>query len=185
MKGMFDEKALKLMAEMMNAFGPSGFEREVNSLLKRYMNSISDEVLIDKLGTMAFVSRGSSPKPRVLMTGHTDEVGFIVSSITEEGYLTFNQLGGWWDQVLLGQRVIVRGSKGDIQGIIAAKPPHILPEEDRKKVVEKKDMFIDIGSTSRRPCRSLQLIHPHPGWQGRDGKSLRRPNWGIHHIRGH
>ena len=147
---MFDEKALKLMEDLMNAFGPSGFEREVNSLLKRYMTPIADEVLLDRLGSIAFVAKGSALRPRVLMAGHTDEVGFIVSSVTEEGYLTFNQLGGWWDQVLLGQRVVIRGSKGDVHGIIAAKPPHILPEEDRKKVVEKKDMFIDIGSTSRQ-----------------------------------
>jgi putative aminopeptidase FrvX len=138
------------MKEMMEAFGPSGFEREVNSLFKRHMMSYADEVITDKLGSIGFVVRGSSDRPRVLVTGHTDEVGFIVSSVTEEGYLTFNQLGGWFDQVLLGQRVVIRGSKGDVHGIIASKPPHILTEEERKKVVEKKDMFIDIGATSKQ-----------------------------------
>jgi putative aminopeptidase FrvX len=138
------------MKEMMEAFGPSGFEREVNSLFKKHMLPYADEVIVDKLGSVGFVVKGSSDRPRVLVTGHTDEVGFIVSSVTEEGYLTFNQLGGWFDQVLLGQRVVVRGSMGDIHGIIASKPPHILSEEERKKVVEKKDMFIDIGATSKQ-----------------------------------
>jgi putative aminopeptidase FrvX len=145
---MLDEKALDVMKRMMEAFGPSGFEREVNALCKEYMVPYSDEVLLDKLGTVTFVSKGSREGPRVLMAGHTDEVGFIVSSISKEGFLTFNPLGGWWDQVLLGQRVLVRGCKGDIPGIIGAKPPHILPAEERNKVVEKKNMFIDIGATS-------------------------------------
>jgi putative aminopeptidase FrvX len=141
---------MKLMKEMMESFGPSGFEREVNSLFKRHMTPYADEVITDKLGSVGFVAKGSSDRPRVLITGHTDEVGFIVSSVTDEGYLTFNQLGGWFDQVLLGQRVVIRGSKGDVHGIIASKPPHILSEEERKKVVEKKDMFIDVGATSRQ-----------------------------------
>jgi putative aminopeptidase FrvX len=146
---MLDEKALDLMRRMMEAFGPSGFEREVSALSKEYMGPYADEVVADKLGTVTFVARGSADRPRVLLAGHVDEVGFIVSSITDEGFLTFNPLGGWWSQVLLGQRVVIRTGKGDVHGVIAAKPPHILPEEERKKVVERKDMFIDIGATSK------------------------------------
>ncbi len=141
---------MKLMKDMMEAFGPSGFEREVNSLFKKHMAPYADELITDKLGSVGFVVIGSSDRPRVLITGHTDEVGFIISSVTDEGFLTFNQLGGWFDQVLLGQRVVIRGSKGDVQGIIASKPPHILTEEERKKVIEKKDMFIDVGATSKQ-----------------------------------
>ncbi|MCW4048701.1 MAG: M42 family metallopeptidase [Candidatus Bathyarchaeota archaeon] len=143
---MLDEQALGIMKELMEAFGPSGFEREVNALVKQYIEPIADEVLTDKLGTVAFTLKGDGPK--VLLAGHTDEVGFIISSITKEGYLTFNQLGGWWDQVLLAQRVVVRGKKGDVHGVIASKPPHILSQDERKKVVEKKNMFIDIGASS-------------------------------------
>ena len=135
------------MQKLMDSFGPSGFEREVNKLVKKEVESFADEILTDRLGSVAFTLDGEGPK--VLLTGHTDEVGFIISSITEEGYLTFNQLGGWWDQVLLAQKVVIRGSKEDIVGIIASKPPHILPQEERKKIVEKKDMFIDIGASSK------------------------------------
>src|SRR4030042_1346863 len=145
------------MKEMMEAFGPSGFEREGNSLFRKYMIPYADEVISDKLGSVGFVAKGSNERPRILVTGHTDEVGFIVSSITDEGYLTFNQLGGWCDQVLLGQRVVVRGNKGDVHGVIASKPPHILPEEERKKVVEKKDMFIDIGATNKDEVEECSL----------------------------
>ncbi len=154
---MFDNKSIKFMKELMEAFGPSGFEREVNRLYKKHMTPYADEVIMDKLGSVGFVVKGSDDRPRVLITGHTDEVGFIISSLTEEGYLTFNQLGGWFDQVLLGQRVVIRGNKGDVHGIIASKPPHVLTEEERKKVVEKKDMFIDIGATSRQEVEECGL----------------------------
>lgn len=145
------------MKEMMEAFGPSGFEREINSLFKKYMMPYSDEVITDKLGSVGFVAKGSSDRPRVLIPGHTDEVGFIISSVTDEGFLTFNQLGSWYDQILLGQRVVIRGNKGDIHGVIASKPPHIIPEEERKKVVEKKDMFIDIGATNKQEAEECGL----------------------------
>jgi putative aminopeptidase FrvX len=167
---LFDDESLELMKEMMDAFGPSGFEREVNSLFKKRVSPYADKVIQDKLGSVGFVAKGDSDRPKVLITGHTDEVGFIISTVTDEGYLTFNQLGGWFDQVLLGQRVIIRGSKGDVPGIIASKPPHILTEEERKKVVEKKDMFIDIGATRKQEAEECGIrvgdpVVPYSGFQ--------------------
>jgi len=163
---MLDEKALDLMRRMMEAFGPSGFEREVSALAKRWMEPYADEVVADKLGTVTFVAEGSAERPRVLLAGHVDEIGFVVSSVTDEGYLTFNPLGGWWSQVLLGQRVVIRTAKGDVHGVIAAKPPHILTQEERKKVVERKDMFIDIGATSREEAEAsgIKVGDPAVPW---------------------
>jgi len=76
-------------------------------------------------------------------------VGFMVKHITKGGFIKFLPLGGWFDQVLLGQRVIIKTRKGDVVGVIGAKPPHILPPDERNKVVPKKDMYIDIGATSK------------------------------------
>ena len=150
-----EKRALELMSKMMDAFGPSGFEREINRIVKEEVKPIADEIITDKLGSVAFKLNGDGPK--VLLAGHTDEVGFIISSITKEGFLTFNQLGGWWDQVLLAQKVIIRGTKGDVVGVIASKPPHILPMEERKKVVVKKDMFIDIGVSSKEEVEDVGI----------------------------
>jgi endoglucanase len=83
-----------------------------------------------------------------MLAGHMDEIGFMIPHISKEGFLKFQQLGGWWDQVLLGHRVIVKTRKGDVIGVIGAKPPHLLPADERAKVLEKKDMYIDIGATS-------------------------------------
>ncbi len=68
-----------------------------------------------------------------MLAGHMDEVGFMVKSITKEGFLRFSALGGWWDQVMLAQRVVVKTSKGDLTGVIGSVPPHILSDEARKK----------------------------------------------------
>ncbi|HIE14855.1 TPA: M42 family peptidase [Candidatus Bathyarchaeota archaeon] len=139
------------MKKLMESFGPSGFEIEPARIIKDYMAEYADDVITDKLGSLIFVKKGDFQRPRVLLAGHIDEVGFVISGIDEKtGFLTFDTLGGWWDQVLLSQRVIVRTEKGDIHGVIAAKPPHLLPPEERKKVVERKNMYIDIGATSKK-----------------------------------
>jgi len=153
---MMDKKALALLKEMVESFGPAGFERETAAIIKKAAQGYADEVMMDKLGSVVFTHKGAANRPRVLLAGHIDEIGFVVSGIDDKtGFLTFNQLGGWWDQVLLSQRVIVRTVKGDVYGVIAAKPPHLLPPEEQKKVVEKKMMYIDVGSTTKKETEHL------------------------------
>jgi putative aminopeptidase FrvX len=153
---MVDKKSLSILKEMLESFGPAGFELETAAIVKKSVKSYADEVMTDKLGSVIFVQKGSSERPRVLLAGHIDEVGFVISGIEDKtGFLTFNPLGGWWDQVLLSQRVIIRTEKGDIPGVIAAKPPHLLPPDEAKKVVEKRFMFIDIGATSKKDAESM------------------------------
>ena len=164
------------MKRMMEAFGPSGFERETARVIKEYMTEYSDRIQADKLGSVIFVAEGESERPHVVLAGHIDEIGFVVSGVDETGFLTFNPLGGWWDQVLLSQRVVVRTKKGEIDGVIAAKPPHLLTEEERKKVIKKKDMFIDIGATSKKEAEEMgvKIGDPVVPWSPfsliRDGK---------------
>jgi len=86
-----------------------------------------------------------------------DEIGFVVKLITDEGFIKFSPLGGWWGHVMLAQRVIVRTRKGEITGIIGSKPPHILGDDERKKVQEPKDMYIDVGATSSDEVKELEV----------------------------
>jgi putative aminopeptidase FrvX len=97
-----------------------------------------------------------------MLAGHMDEIGFMVKQITKEGFIKFIPLGGWFDQVLLGQRVLIKTIKGDVIGVIGAKPPHLLTAEDRQKVVLRKDMYIDIGATGDSEVREagVQLGDP-------------------------
>lgn len=153
---MVDKKSLSILKEMLESFGPAGFELETAAIVKKSVKSYADEVMTDKLGSVIFTQKGSSEQPRVLLAGHIDEVGFVISGIEDRtGFLTFSPLGGWWDQVLLSQRVVVRTEKGDIPGVIAAKPPHLLPPDEAKKVVEKRFMFIDIGATSKKDAEIM------------------------------
>ena len=146
---------MEFMEELTNCFGPSGFEEEPARIVRDYVSRFCDNVHSDKLGSLLFEKKGISESPTVLIAGHIDEVGFIVSSVNKQGFLTFNPLGGWCDQVLLGQRVIVRTDKGMISGVIASKPPHLLPQEERAKVVVMKKMFIDIGASNEEEAKAM------------------------------
>jgi len=137
------ENLLKALTEV---HGIPGYEHEVRALVRGYLEPLG-EVEQDKIGSL--ICRLDGEGPRVMLAGHMDEIGFMVRHVTEEGFIKFLPLGGWWDQVLLGQRVIIKTRNGDLVGIIGAKPLHLLSADERKKVVERKDMYIDIGATSR------------------------------------
>ncbi|UCC33665.1 MAG: M42 family metallopeptidase [Candidatus Bathyarchaeota archaeon] len=155
---LVDEKGIRLLRELSESFGPAGFERETARIVKKNVQSYAEEISQDKLGSVIFKHQGSAQRPRVLIAGHIDEVGFVISGIDEKtGFLTFNPLGGWWDQVLLTQRVVIRTRKGDIPGVIAAKPPHLIPDEERKKPVEKQNMFIDVGVSGRKEAEKMGI----------------------------
>lgn len=153
-----DSKRVKLLQTLVDSFGPSGFEREATSIVTEIMRPIADEITIDKLGSVHFIKRGTAGKPNILLAGHVDEVGFIVSGITKEGFIKFNPLGGWWSQVLLGQKVVLRTREGAKHfGVIGAKPPHLLDPEERKKVVELKQMFIDVGASTEDDVEKMGI----------------------------
>ncbi len=139
----------KLLKELTEASGVSGYEAEVRSIIRRYFEPLG-EITQDKLGSLICRKKGATAKPKIALAGHMDEVGFMVKLITKEGFIRFTPLGGWWDQVLLAQRVVIKTRKGDVIGVVGAKPPHLLAEEERKKIVEKKDMYVDIGATSQQ-----------------------------------
>lgn len=145
------DETQQLLKAVTEAHGVPGYETEVRALLRQYLEPLG-EVSQDKLGSLICRQTGSGPK--VMLVGHMDEIGFIITHITKEGFLKFLQLGGWWDQVLLGHRVIIKTHKGDVIGVLGAKPPHLLDAEERNKIVQKKDMYIDIGATSKEEAEA-------------------------------
>jgi len=137
----------ELLRELSEVPGVSGYEVEVGRFVRQRLEPLGT-IEMDRLGSVA--CRQGDSGPVVMLAAHMDEIGFMISHITDEGVLKFNQLGGWWDQVLLGQVVSVHTAKGELYGVLGAKPPHLLSQEERNKVVEKKDMYIDIGATSKQ-----------------------------------
>lgn len=149
---------VELLKQLCESFGPAGFEREVALKVKEYVSKFADEVTTDKLGSVVFKKRGTSDRPKVMLAGHVDEVGFVVTNIDKDtGFLGFAPLGGWFDQVLLAQRVIVRSRKGDFIGVIASKPPHLLTPEEQKQVVMKESMYIDVGAMGLSDAENMGI----------------------------
>ena len=153
------DATLEYLKELVDTHGTSGFERDVYDVLARRLKGYG-EISKDRLGSFICEQEGPAGSPRVMLAGHLDDVGFMVKSITKEGFIKFLGLGGWWGHVLLGQRLIIRTRKGDVVGVVGSKPPHDLREEDRRKVLELREMFIDVGATSDWDVRKKLDIRP-------------------------
>jgi len=147
---------IELLRELSEALGVSGYEQEVREIIRRHLQTIT-VIEQDRLGSIVCRKNGKTETPRIMMAGHMDEIGFIVKLVTEEGFIKFSPIGGWWGHVLLAQRVVIKTQKGDIPGLIGSKPPHILSEEERKKLIDPKDMYIDIGATSSDEVKALGI----------------------------
>ncbi|MBS4208814.1 M42 family metallopeptidase [Bacillus sp. FJAT-50079] len=160
------DETLTMLKELTDAKGIPGNEREPREVMKKYITPYADKMETDGLGSLIAVKKGEENGPKIMIAGHLDEVGFMITQIDEKGFLRFQTVGGWWSQVMLAQRVTIVTSKGEITGIIGSKPPHILPPEARKKPVDIKDMFIDIGASSRDEAREWgvapgDMVVPH------------------------
>ena len=132
------------LKEITEAFGPPGCEDDVARILRDRVGDFC-EVTRDNLGSFIASKKGSKDRPRVLVAGHMDEVGFMVTDVEASGFVRVRPLGGWWPHVLLGQRVTVRTRKGDFMGVIGSKPPHELKNEERNKVLDWDGIFVDMG----------------------------------------
>ncbi|MEW9670757.1 M42 family metallopeptidase [Ammoniphilus sp. 3BR4] len=150
-----EDKTLEMFKELTETPGAPGHEGPVREVMKKYISPYADEVYTDNLGSLIAKRTGNVEGPKVMVAGHLDEVAFMVTMITDKGFLRFQPLGGWWEQVMLAQRVTVLTRKGPIEGVIGSTPPHILSPEARRKPVDKKNMFIDIGASSREEAEDF------------------------------
>jgi len=141
-------REIKLLEKLSNAFGPSGNEVEVAEILKGELEAYADETRVDKLGNILFYHHGKEGYPKVMLAAHMDEVGFIITFIEENGFLRFDTIGGITNIVMPGQRILLRGDKGSIKGVIGTKPPHLMTAEELVKIIPKEDLFVDIGADS-------------------------------------
>jgi endoglucanase len=139
-----------LLEKLSNAFGPSGSEGEIRQIIRKELEGMVD-FSYDRLGSVICRRKaGAAASPRIMLAAHMDELGFIVQAITKEGFIKLFNLGSWWPHTLLSQRVVIRTAKGDVMGIIGAKPSHFLSPEERKKVMDLKDLFVDVGAQDQK-----------------------------------
>jgi endoglucanase len=134
-----------MLKRLSEANGVSGYEHEVRDIVRELFGRHADEVRTDTLGNVIALKRGTGPEPRpaLMLAAHMDEIGLIVSEL-EDGFLHFHQVGGYDDRVLLGQEVTVHGRKV-LSGIIGARPPHVLPSDERDKPIPHDKLLIDVG----------------------------------------
>ncbi len=157
-----EETTQELLKTLTETPGVSGFETPIRKVLRGYLEPLAEELHTDHLGSLVAVKKGTSEEPKLMIAAHMDEVGFLVTRVTADGFVKFQPLGGWWEQVLLAQRVEILTEKGRVIGVIGAKSPHILTAEERAKPVKISAMYIDVGSTSREETEQSGVRQGNP-----------------------
>ena len=145
------------LLELLTAPGPSGYETAPAAAWRDTAKNFA-EVSGDTLGSSLARVPGTAGGPLLAVVGHIDEIGLIVTHVSDEGFLHFIGVGGWDAQILVGQRVELATRGGRVLGVIGKKPIHLLKEDDRKKVAEVKDLHIDVGAKDGDEARELVRI---------------------------
>lgn len=138
---------VELLKTLTEAHGVSGNENEIREILKKEAALLSDDVSIDRMGNLIAVKKGTKSAKKVIIAAHMDEVGLIIHTIADNGYLKFSAVGSIDPRVLISKRVKI--GKKKIPGVIGLKAIHLQEPEERKSAVKIKQMYIDIGAKSK------------------------------------
>ncbi len=147
-----------LLRSLLTAHGPSGYEAAPAEVWRDAAGAFADDVSGDVMGSSTARVAGTGGGPSLMVVGHIDEIGLIVTHVEDSGYLRVSAVGGWDTQILIGQRVVIATKAGPLHGVIGKKPIHLLQPDDRKKVPELKDLHIDIGAKDGDEARALVRI---------------------------
>jgi endoglucanase len=148
---------LAFLNSLLNTPSPSGYERAIQDVVRAFARSFADEVRTDSHGNViAAVNPGGSP--RIMLAGHCDQIGLMVKYIDDSGFLWLDAIGGWDMQMLVGQNLVVWTTNGPVRGVMARKAVHLLTPEEKKKVPELKDLWLDIGARDREHAQSLVSV---------------------------
>ena len=143
-----------LLDRLLRTAAPSGYEEPAATVWREAASFA--ELSSDGLGSS--IARVGEAAPLLAVVGHIDEIGLLVTHIDEKGFLWFAPIGGWDPQILVGQRVELRGRDGAVPGVVGRKPIHLLDPDQRKKVVELKGLHIDIGAADRDEAAELVRV---------------------------
>lgn len=144
-----------LLEKLSNANGISGAEGAVAKIIRDEVAPYVDEIKTDRMGNLVAIKKGDDFK--IMLAAHMDEIGLMVQYIDEKGFIRFVGVGGWYNPVLVSQRVILHGEKGDVPGVLGMKPPHVMEEADRKKPIELANLFIDVGAHSAEEVEAMGI----------------------------
>lgn len=152
-----DTKPLEFLQQLVETPGPSGYEQKIQEVVRNYVADFADSVRTDLHGNV-IIGRNTDADFRVMLAGHCDQIGMVVSHIDESGFIYAQTIGGWDPQQLIGQRMTIWSATGGIPAVIARKPIHLLKDEERKQVVKLEDLWLDIGARSEQEAREVVEI---------------------------
>jgi len=159
-----------LLERLSNAHGGSGYESNIIKIIEKEIRQFVDEIRIDKMGNLIATKNGGSPS--LMLAAHMDEIGLMAKYVDDKGFIYFTKTGGWFDQTLLSQRMILHTENGPIYGVIGSKPPHVMKDEEAKKLIKAEDMFIDIGAKSKVDADKMGVRPGTPITSDTEFKSL-------------
>jgi endoglucanase len=152
-----DDRAFDFLKDLLTSPSPSGYEQPVQTVVRNYVGGFADEVRTDWHGNV-IAAINPAGSPRIMLAGHCDQIGLMVKHIDERGFVWVDSIGGWDIQMLIGQQMVIWGQNGAVPGVIARKPIHLLSADDRKKVPELKDLWIDVGAKDRDEARQVVSV---------------------------
>lgn len=157
-----NQESLDLFKTLTEFPSAPGFERELRNYVKEQLAPYTEEFVHDRLGSLFGVLRGEENGPKIMVAGHFDEVGFMVTGITDHGMIRFQPLGGWLASAVSTQRLEIITPQGKVTGVVGSTPIHLLSQEERAKAGEIGKMFLDIGAASRAEAMEFGVA---PGQQ--------------------
>jgi len=149
------DRTERLLGELADAPGPSGFEEAVRKIMVRELKPLSDEIRYDGVGSV--IARAGSTGPKVMLDAHMDELGGVVRRVTPGGFLSMQMLGGWLDQALPDQRWVIIGSKGPVKAVTGIRDIHVVPADERTKVFPRDSLYLDVGARNAAEVAALGL----------------------------
>jgi len=151
-------EVFSLIKRLAEVPGPSGYEDPIRSIVAECVKDYVDKLWVDPWGNLIGLKRGSTGEGKLMIAAHMDEIGFFVSHIEDEGFLRITPIGGVAERSLLYQRVLLKTRDGKLfRGVIGLKPPHVAKPEELQKVPELKELFVDIGASSREEVEKLGI----------------------------
>lgn len=157
-----DQGSFDFLKRLLSTPGPSGFEAAAARIWREEAQKFADSVDADVSGN-SIAMLNNEGGPRVMLAGHIDEIGVMVTHIDDDGFLYFDGIGGWDSQVLVGQRIRILTRSGDVIGVIGKKPIHLMKGEERDKVSRITDLWIDIGESNRDGAKGKGVRVGDPG----------------------
>ena len=145
----------RLLAELADAPGPSGYEEAVRKIMVRELTPLAGKVTYDGVGSV--IAQQGSAGPKIMLDAHMDELGGMVRRVTPKGFLSMQMLGGWLDQALPDQRWIIIGRKGPVHAVTGIRDIHVVPADERTKVFPRDSLYLDVGARTAAEVEALGI----------------------------